>query len=151
MRSSAVMRVSGAIVVILTMLSAGCASLERFERNMDGYLGRHIEQLRAQFGYAYFERDLGDGQKAYTWVWSEQGVRPGYVTADVIRTYRSAEGATHVMVSPGMYFPPDYYAYSCEFTFITDPKGMAIGWRAHGNGCAAYPGPGPVLRRGVTP
>lgn len=133
------------------LMLGGCASLEHFQRDMDGYLGRDLEQLRAHFGYAYIERDLGGGLRAFTWTWVEQGVRPGYVTPDVIRSYRSAEGASHVVVSPGMYFPPDYYAYSCEFSFIVDADGRAIGWRAHGNGCAAYPGPGPVMQRGVTP
>ncbi|MFN2308873.1 MAG: hypothetical protein ABR553_03910 [Gammaproteobacteria bacterium] len=140
-----------ALVLAGLLLLGGCASLERFERDMDGYLGWDIERLRAHFGYAYLERDLGQGLRAFTWSWTEVGVRPGYVGADVVRSYRSAEGATQVVVSPGMYFPPDQYAYSCEFSFIIEASGHAIGWRAHGDGCAAYTGPGPVLRRGVTP
>lgn len=139
------------LVLAVALLAAGCASLERFQSDMDGYLGWDVEDLRAHFGYAYIEHDLGDGLRAFTWTWAEQGIRPGYVTPEVIRSYRSAEGATRVTVSPGMYFPPDYYAYSCEFSFIIDADGRAIGWRAHGNGCASYPGPGTVMQRGVNP
>lgn len=151
MRDRLSRRLGGISALVLALLLGGCASIERFQRDMDGYLGWEVERLRAQFGYAYLERDLGEGLRAFTWIWTEQGVRPGYVTSD-IRTYHSAEGGIyHEVVWPGMYFPPDYYVYSCEFSFIIDAGGQVIGWRAHGNGCAAYPGPGPVLQHGVVP
>ncbi|MFA7593537.1 MAG: hypothetical protein WCY26_07345 [Thiohalobacteraceae bacterium] len=136
------------LLVGLLLAVAGCASLERFQQNMDGYIGWHIDQLRERFGYNYVERDLGDGMRAYTWVWAEQSLRPGYRTPDVIRTYRTETG-TRSVIYPGEYFPPDYYAYYCEFTFIVDPQGLAVSWRAHGNGCADYRGPEDVVRHGV--
>ena len=132
----------------LALVLGGCASLEQFQRDMDGYLGWDLDRLRTHFGYNYVERDLGDGTRAFTWVWSERGMRPGYVSPDVIHTYRSAEGATHVWVSPGMHFPPDYFEYFCEFSFIVDETDRAVRWRAHGKGCASYPGPEPVMQHG---
>jgi hypothetical protein len=143
--------VGRAVALAFALALAGCASLERFQRDMDSYIGWDIERLRAHFGYGYIERDLGDGLRAFTWTWADQDLRPGYVTPEVIHSYRSAQGATHVVVSPGMYFPPDYYYYSCEFSFIIDAGGRAIGWRAHGNGCGAYTGPGTVMQHGTVP
>ena len=134
--------------LLLTLLLGGCASLERFQRDMDSYLGWDIDRLRAHFGYNYVEHDLGDGTRAFTWVWSDRSLRPGYVTPDVIHTFRSAEGSTRVLVSPGTYFPPDYFEYFCEFSFIVDESGHAVTWRAQGNGCAAYPGPERVIQHG---
>ena len=140
------------ITGLLLILSLGaCASLERFQRDMDGYLGWEIERLREHFGYNYVEHDLGDGTRAFTWVWSERSLRPGYMAPDVIHTYRSAEGATQVLVSPGFYLPPDYSEYFCEFSFIVDKEGRAVDWRAQGNGCASYPGPEYVLHHGGVP
>ncbi|HEY9199402.1 MAG TPA: hypothetical protein VIR60_08550 [Gammaproteobacteria bacterium] len=143
------MRLLKIMLAALALLS-GCASLEQFQRDMDSRVGWDLDQLRAHFGYNYIERDLGEGQRAYTWTWTEQGMRPGYVTPDVIHTYQSAQG-TRVMVSPGTYFPPDYYAYGCEITYVLDAEDRAVAWRAHGNGCAAYPGPEHVLQRGFGP
>ncbi|MDV3238302.1 MAG: hypothetical protein LOY58_05575 [Gammaproteobacteria bacterium] len=136
-----------AVAGILLALG-GCASLERFQRDMDGYVGWHIDQLRERFGYNYIERDIGDGMRAYTWVWAEHSLRPGYRAPDVIHTYRTETG-TRSVIYPGDYFPPDYYEYYCEFSFIVNPQGRAVSWRAHGNGCAAYPGPENVVRHGV--
>lgn len=136
------------LVLSVALAVHGCASLERFRQGMDSRLGWNIDQLRAYFGYNYIERELSDGQRAYTWTWAEQGMRPGYVSPDVIHTYQSAQG-TRVMVTPGTQFPPEYYAYACEFTYIVDAAGRATAWRAHGNGCAAYPGPEQVQQRGL--
>lgn len=138
-------------IVGLVMLLGGCATLEHFERDMDSRLGWDIDRLRAHYGYNYIEHDLGQGLRAYTWTWAERSMRPGYVTPDVIHTYRSTAGGTQVIVSPGSYFPPEYYAHACEMTYILDATGQAIAWRAQGNGCAVYPGPGSVLQRGMGP
>ena len=134
---------------VLAVLLAGCATTEHFQRDMDSYLGWDIGQLREHFGYNYIERDLGDGSHAYTWIWSDRSVSPGYLSPDVIHTYQSAEGAPRVIVSPGTYFPPSYYEYLCEFTFITNAEGHAVRWRAQGNGCSSYPGPESVLQHGM--
>ena len=135
-------------IVGLALLLGGCVTMEHFQRDMDSRLGWDLDRLRAHFGYNYIERDLGEGLRAYTWTWAEQSLRPGYVSPDVIHTYRSAQGDTRVIISPGSYFPPDYYAYACEMTYILDAAGHAIAWRAHGNGCAVYPGPENVRQHG---
>lgn len=136
---------SGLLILVLS----GCASTERFQRNMDSYLGWDIQQLREHFGYNYIDRDLGDGTRAYTWVWSERSLYRGYQSPDVIHTYKSADGSARVLVSPGTYFPPYYDEYHCEISFITGQEGRVIRWRAQGNGCAAYPGPSSVLQHAV--
>ncbi len=135
--------------VLLAMVLGGCATTERFQRDMDSYLGWDIQQLREHFGYNYIERDLGDGSIAYTWIWADRNLSPGYVSPDVIHTYQSNEGTTRVIVSPGTYFPATYYDYQCEFSFIVDDHGRAIRWRAQGNGCALYTGPQFVLQHGA--
>lgn len=134
--------------VVLVVILAGCATTERFEREMDSYLGWDIAQLREHFGYNYIEHDLGDGTHSYTWVWSDRSLSPGYLSPDVVHTYQSPEGATRMIVSPGTYFPPSYYEFLCEFTFILDSSGHAVRWRAQGDGCAAYSGPESVLGHG---
>lgn len=131
------------LAIVLTL--GGCATIEQFQQRMDSYVGWDLDQLRAHFGYNYIERDLGDGSRAYTWVWMEHSIRPGYLTPDVVHTYRSDTGTRYV-VSPGTYFPPEYYEYLCEFTFIVNDQNKAVSWRSHGNGCISYPGPEYVLQ-----
>lgn len=137
-----------ACVLLGVVLLSSCASIEHFQRDMDSRLGWDIDMLRAYYGYNYIERDLGEGLRALTWTWAEQGMRPGYVTPDVIHTYRS-NGGTRSVIWPGTYFPPDYYAYACEFSFIVNTEDRAVAWRAHGNGCAIYTGPQQIQQRGL--
>ena len=131
------------VILALTVL-VSCATTERFERMMNGYLDAPIADLQHRYGYNYIERQLPDGYRAYTWIWKEQGVFPGYETPTTIQSYSSDKGQ-HVIVIPGTYFPPTSYETSCEFTFIVDPSGKTVSWRAHGNGCAHYAGPGKIL------
>ena len=131
------------VLLVLTVLAA-CVTTERFERMMGGYLGVPISELQQHFGYNYIERQLAEGNRAYTWVWKEKGVFPGHETPTTIQTYSSDRGQ-HVVVIPGTYFPPSVYHTSCEFSFIADKSGKTVSWRAHGNGCAYYSGPGRIL------
>jgi len=129
------------------LLAAGCASTEKFERQMNHYLGQPISRIQAHFGYNYIERELENNRVAYTWTWTQSDFTPGHRTPDIIRTYKSNQGSYTYFI-PGSYFPPAYYEYACEFTFITDQDSRAIDWRAHGNGCAFYPGVGDIMRPG---
>jgi len=137
-------------VLLASSLLVACATTARFEQMMDGYLGAPISELQQRFGYNYIERQLPDGLRAYTWVWKEQGVFPGYETPTTIQTFSSSKGQ-HVIVIPGTYFPSTSYETNCEFTFIADPSGKTVTWRAHGNGCAHYSGPGKVLAPAARP
>ena len=132
-----------AAVLSLAILAA-CASTAKFQQMMDGYVGMPISDLQQRFGYNYIERQLPDGERAYTWVWKEKGVFPGYETPTTIQTFTSDKGQ-HVIVIPGTYFPQTPYETTCEFTFITDKSGKTVTWRAHGNGCAGFAGPGQIL------
>jgi hypothetical protein len=129
--------------LMLATLGA-CATTAQFQQMMDGYLGQPISAAQQHFGYNYIERQLPDGNRAYTWVWKEKGVFPGYETPTTIQTFSSDKGQ-HIIVIPGTYFPQTPYETSCEFTFITDGSGKIVMWRAHGNGCAGFRGPGRVL------
>lgn len=132
------------LLFLAVSVLAACATTVRFEQMMNGYLGAPISELQQRFGYNYIERQLPDGNRAYTWLWKEQSVFPGYETPTTIQTYSSDKGQ-HVVVIPGTYFPSTAYETNCEFTFITDPSGKILTWRAHGNGCAYYSGPGRIL------
>ncbi len=135
-----------AIVILMLVVGlGGCATVEQFQRNLDDYLGLPLEQLRERFGYNYIERKIDEETQAYTWTWVERGSYPGYRTPEIIHTVGSKKG-TRVIVYPGYYFPPRYYEYVCEMTFVLDTSGVAIGWRAHGNGCRGIPGPPQALK-----
>ncbi|MEW6330984.1 MAG: hypothetical protein AB1560_05935 [Pseudomonadota bacterium] len=144
---------SARILLLLPILSvlAACVTTARFEQMMDSYLGVPIGELQQRFGYNYIERQLPDGLRAYTWVWKEQGVFPGYETPTTIQTFSSSSGQQHVIVIPGTYFPSTSYESNCEFTFVADAAGKTVTWRAHGNGCAHYTGPGKVLAPAAKP
>jgi hypothetical protein len=129
---------------------ASCATTAQFQKMMDGFVGVPISEVQQQFGYNYIERKLPGDKIAYTWEWKEKGVFPGYETPTTIQTYTSDKGQ-HVIVIPGTYFPQTPYETSCEFTFITDSSGKTLTWRAHGNGCAGFRGPGTVLGPAVKP
>ena len=137
-----VTRITG--LLLLFPLLAACATTAKFQQMMDGYIGAPISEVQQQFGYNYIERKLPDDKVAYTWVWKEKGVFPGYETPTTIQTYTSNKGQ-HVIVIPGTYFPQTPYETTCEFSFITDASGKTLTWRAHGNGCARFAGPGRVL------
>ena len=131
-------------LLLLLPLLAACATTAKFQQMMDGYIGAPISEVQQEFGYNYIERKLPDDKVAYTWVWKEKGVFPGYETPTTIQTYTSNKGQ-HVIVIPGTYFPQTPYETTCEFSFITDASGKTLTWRAHGNGCARFAGPGRVL------
>jgi len=137
------------LLLSLSLLTA-CVTTARFEQLMEGYLGVPIADVQRTFGYNYIERKLPDGKRAYTWVWKEKGVFPGYETPTTIQTFTSNKGQ-HVIVIPGTYFPQTPYETTCEFSFITDASGKTLTWRASGNGCAAFRGPGTVLGPGGKP
>lgn len=138
------------VVLMSSALLAACASTAQFQRMMDGYLGAPISEIQQRFGYNYIERQLPDGNRAYTWIWTEKGVFPGYETPTTIQTFSSDKGQ-HIIVIPGTYFPQTPYETTCEFSFVTDKAGNAVSWRAHGNGCAGFRGPGTVLGPGGKP
>jgi hypothetical protein len=137
-------------LLALLALLAACATTAQFQQMMDGYVGVPIGAVQQRFGYNYIERKLPNDRRAYTWVWKEKGVFPGYETPTTIQTFTSDKGQ-HVIVIPGTYFPQTPYETSCEFSFITDASGKTLTWRAHGNGCAAFRGPGAVLGPGGKP
>jgi len=125
-----------AALLIFTVIN-GCVSTKQFKQQMDRYIGLPIKQIQARFGYNYIERKLENNQRAYTWTWSQSDFSPGHRTPDIIRTYRS-DNKTITTIIPGSYFPPEYYEYACEFSFIIDESQHVIAWRAHGNGCAYF-------------
>lgn len=129
---------------LASSMLVACASTARFEQMMNGYLGAPISDLQHRFGYNYIERQLPEGHTAYTWVWKEQGIFPGYETPTTIQTLSSDRGQ-QVIVIPGTYFPSTQYETTCEFSFIADQSGKTVSWRAHGNGCAHYVGPGEIM------
>lgn len=126
------------------MLMTACASTEKFIRQMDQQIGQPLSSVQKSFGYNFVKRTLKDGQTAYTWSWLQRDLSPGYRSPDIIQTWKSKKGL-HTYIIPGMYFPPEYYEYACELTFIINSDERVIAWRAHGNGCAYYPGPEDVL------
>jgi hypothetical protein len=133
-------RMKSVIWVALALVFGGCASVEGFTRLMDGQIGRPIAEVQNQFGYNHIERKLDSGGRAFTWVWSESGESPSYQSPTTIRSYGSAESKT-VTINPGTYFPPQKYTLACEFTFLVNDGDKVTAWRAHGNGCASFPGP----------
>jgi hypothetical protein len=136
--------------MLLLATLAACATTAQFQQMMGGYLGAPIGDVQQRFGYNYIERQLPDGHRAYTWVWRERGVFPGYETPTTIQTFSTDKGQ-QVIVIPGKYFPQTPYETTCEFTFITDKSGKTLSWRAHGNGCAGFRGPGEVLSPAAKP
>jgi hypothetical protein len=146
----AIKSVTGFTGVLLLSLLTACATTAQFKQMMDGYIGVPIADVQQTFGYNYIERKLPDGEQVYTWVWKEKGVFPGYQTPTTIQTFTSDKGQ-HVIVIPGTYFPQTPYETTCEFSFITDASGKTLTWRASGNGCAGFRGPGTVLGPGSKP
>ena len=137
-------------LLLSAALLAACATTAQFQQMMDGYIGAPIGEIQKRFGYNYIERQLPDDYRAYTWIWTEKGVFPGYETPTTIQTFSSDKGQ-HIIVIPGTYFPQTPYETTCEFSFITDKSGKAVSWRAHGNGCSGFAGPGQVLGPAVKP
>ena len=133
------------VIFAAIFLVTGCASMERFKRGMDTYIGADLKTLQQQFGYNYIERKLDDGLRAYTWTRIERGTYPGYSYPSTTHTYKTSKGK-RVIYTPGYYFPPEYYERICEFSFIVDRNNRAISWRAQGNGCAAYTLAAPVIK-----
>ncbi|MBE0616822.1 MAG: hypothetical protein IH608_02690 [Proteobacteria bacterium] len=136
------------IIALLVGTLVGCATVAQFRQGMDAFLGKPIREAQETFGYGYLVRDLENGERAYTWTHVDTGVVPGYEAPTTVETYRTrGDDATTrtTVVSPGTYYPPQYYRNTCEFTFITDPSGAILRWHAQGDGCKGRP-EGTVLR-----
>jgi len=136
--------------LVIFLLLQGCASVERFRGIMDGHMGRPIASAQESFGYNHAMQALDDGRRAYTWVWTESEVSPGYQTPTTV--YRSSStDADRITIIPGQYFPPGRHEVACEFTFITDRADTVVGWRAHATGCGYFAGPNTVLTKTTGP
>jgi hypothetical protein len=135
----------GALLLLLAISAAGCATTAQFRTRMDEFVGKPIAAAQEAFGYSYTVKELENGSRAYSWVTVKTGVAPGYESPTVIETLRNSDQTRTTTVIPGTYYPPYAYRDVCEFTLIADPNGTVTRWNARGAGCKGQPA-GMVLR-----
>jgi len=97
----------------------GCASTEKFKKQMDTWLGADINTTMMQWGPPSSQYDMPNGNRQYTWLY----VGGTLVTAN----YNQYLG----MVTAGA------VTYWCQVSLTVVPSGQIIAWQAKGNSCLA--------------
>lgn len=134
-------------ILLAAVLTSACATVGQFRQDMDQFVGLPVARAQEVFGYQFSARELGAGERAYTWTRVESGVSPGFETPTTVHTFRT-DDSKHVTIMPGTYYPPQAYSSICEFTFVADAGGIIQRWHAQGDGCRGRLRSGSTLHGG---
>lgn len=134
---------------ILAATLAGCATQEKFNAKMDGFVGQPESALVMAYGVPTGTYPLGDGTKVIQFSRSRNMVLPGATTYQPItsNTYgnvnvnRGVYGTTSgnysqtstVMVPQTG--PAINITQSCSVNFMISSAGIVQSWKAEGNHC----------------
>lgn len=118
-------------ILLITLVSGGCATTAKFEENLDSWLGTTEKELVQQWGPPINVYELDSTTKVLTYNFSEDlfipGSSPNYTT-----TYIGNQAYTQK--SGGM--PAQFVNYNCTVNF-TFSDGIISSWRYEGNSCRA--------------
>lgn len=92
-------------------LLAGCATTAGYERSLEGWVGKSIDDVVAAWGAPANTQPLPSGSVAYQWRWTGE-----------TRLVDGLSGATAVTAW-------------CNTTFLADREGVVRRWQWEGNSC----------------
>ena len=133
-----------AVLLVAAAALAACATQEKYEQSLNGWIGRTSAELAASWGAPTEREERADGSTALTY--ERQRSRPVPTGALVQPT------TVYIKGTPGGVGPGDSYGagtgyvigaprarvvMECVTTFTADRSGKITGWTAEGNDCRA--------------
>ena len=117
------------ILLFLGLTLAGCATRERYESYLQGWIGSNIATVIGSWGYpsGSFE-DPASGNLVY--VWDRQNA---VTSAPLYQT--TVFPGRHGGYATTMAFPAQTTIYRCQTYFEVDKNKNILRWRTQGNDC----------------
>lgn len=121
---------------------AGCASTNeeearQFQAEMDGYVGRSVDELVLARGVPTALAPLSTGGKVLEYSKSTTRISGGhsYTTYTPIFVPNTSGGGTWVSVPSQQSAPIHTSERSCKLTFQVSADNIVLNWKAEGNDC----------------
>ena len=138
------------LAVLLTIFLAGCATAEKFNTKMNGFVGKQEIAVASIYGSPQSVYSLPDGQRVISYIRGGQMVLPGATTSQPITTKTTGNLTLNQGLSQTtsiysqqstMYIrqqmPSTILNLSCTVNFTIDALGVIRSWSAAGNHCVA--------------
>lgn len=138
------MRRIAVYTLTFSALLAGCASMNeeaarRFQAEMDGYVGKPVDELILARGVPTASATLSSGGKVLEYSSSRTSVSGGYSYLSYTPVFvpSSTGGGTWISVPTHQTAPIQSMELRCKLTFQIAPDQKVLNWRAEGNDCLA--------------
>lgn len=138
------------IGIILVVTLAGCATAEKFNTKMNGFVGQPEIAVVSMYGPPQSVYSLQDGQRIISYTRGGQMVLPGVTTTQPVITNTQGNLTLNQGLSQttGIYSqqsttyvqqqaPSTTVNLSCTVNFTIDAQGVIRSWSATGNRCVA--------------
>ena len=133
---------------IAVLLLAGCASMNeeaarKFQVEMDGYVGRPVDELILARGVPTATATLSSGGKVLEYVTSRTSISGGYsyLTYTPVFVPNNSGGGTWISVPSHQTAPLHTSERYCKLTFQVAPDSKVLNWKAEGNDCVVLSTP----------
>jgi len=130
------------ITLLCSLVLAGCASMNeevarQFRAEMDGYVGRSVDELILVRGVPTASVSLSTGGKVLEYSTSRTSISGGtsYITYTPVFVPNTSGGGTWISVPSHQSSPIYSSERSCKLTFQVSADNTVLNWKAKGNEC----------------
>lgn len=130
--------------LIALLALAGCASIDeeaarKFQAEMDGYVGKSVDELILARGVPTATAALSSGGKVLEYSTHRSSVSGGYSYLSYTPVFvpNSSGGGTWISVPSHQTAPIYTSEWRCKLTFQISADNQVLNWRAEGNDCLA--------------
>lgn len=113
------------------LLLSGCATRERYENEVQAFVGQNISAVMASWGYPSGSFESPTGNLVYVWDRQSSYVSPPTVQTTIFTGHGRGGFATGF----GYGFGGRVDTLRCQTFFEVDKDKQVIGWRVQGNDC----------------
>lgn len=136
------------LTVSALLAQAGCASLnqeaaDRFQAEMDGYVGKSADELILARGVPTASAALSSGGRVLEYRSRRTSVSGGhsYLSYTPVFVPNSSGGGTWISVPSPQTAPIQTMELQCRLSFQIGPDNKVLNWRAEGNDCLSMARP----------
>ncbi len=130
------------LLACTALILAGCSALNeeatrKFQAEMDGYVGRPVDELILARGVPTATAELSAGGRVLEYSSRRTSVSGGhsYLSYTPVYVPNNSGGGTWVSVPSYQSAPVHSMEWRCKLTFQVSPANTVLNWRAEGNDC----------------
>ncbi len=124
------MRIKVTLLMLVILLTAGCATTAKYEALLNEWVQQDINQLIDEWGYPHNSLKLPNGNTVYIF-----GSSDSYITP--VQTYTRYHAVGDKMYADTMVTGGNAYTYWCRTFFEVNDKNIIVKWRVEGNSCVS--------------